>query len=37
MMGLDRENVETRMADRSKKDLEFMLNLKGPSIGKGKT
>jgi Lon-like ATP-dependent protease len=37
LMGLDRENVENRMADRSKLDLEFMLNLKGPSARKGKT
>jgi hypothetical protein len=27
-MGLDQEEVETRMAERSKQDLAFMQNLK---------
>jgi Lon-like ATP-dependent protease len=32
LMGLDREDVETRMAVRSKQDLEFMRNFKGSSV-----
>ena len=31
LMGLDKEEVENRMAERSKKDLEFMRNLNGSS------
>ena len=35
LMGLDKEEVENRMAERSKKDLEFMRNLNGPSHSMG--
>jgi hypothetical protein len=29
-MGLDKQDVEDRMAERSKKDLEFLQGLKPP-------
>jgi hypothetical protein len=31
-MGLERETVEARMAERSKQDLTFMQNLNGDKI-----